>query len=90
MRRRASLASKLHRLWTYKTRPGVLNFLMGWFKAKRPESSPPLPRNDSGTTIGSVSSVSRKTQRPFSDPEPLPSSTESVPRRSVPHRLATP
>ena len=27
------LREPLDRLWTYKTRPGVLNFLMGWFKA---------------------------------------------------------
>ncbi|HJZ72471.1 MAG TPA: transposase [Vicinamibacterales bacterium] len=29
------LREQLDRLWTYKTRPGVLNFLMGWFKALR-------------------------------------------------------
>ena len=29
------LREQLDRLWTYRTRPGVLNFLMGWFKALR-------------------------------------------------------
>jgi transposase len=29
------LREQLDRLWTYKTRPGALNFLMGWFKALR-------------------------------------------------------
>jgi hypothetical protein len=29
------LCEQLDRLWTYKTDPGVFNFLMGWFKALR-------------------------------------------------------
>lgn len=29
------LREQLDRLWMYKTRTGVLNFLMGWFRALR-------------------------------------------------------
>ena len=34
------LREQLDRLWTYKTRPGVLNFLMGWFKVLRWQRCP--------------------------------------------------
>ena len=27
--------SQFDRLWTYKTRPGVLNFALGWIRALR-------------------------------------------------------
>jgi transposase len=33
---------QLDRLWAYKTRPGVLNFLMGWFKALRWQRLPEM------------------------------------------------
>jgi len=33
---------QLDRLWTDKTRPGVLNFLMGWFKALRWQRLPEM------------------------------------------------
>src|SRR5215471_11171705 len=36
------LREQLDRLWTYKTRPGVLNFLMGWFKALRWQRLPEM------------------------------------------------
>src|SRR5262245_24002766 len=36
------LREQLVRLWTYKTRPGVLNFLMGWFKALRWQRLPEM------------------------------------------------
>ena len=29
------LREQLDRLWTYKTRPGVLNFLLGWVAQRR-------------------------------------------------------
>src|SRR5579859_4522190 len=29
------LREQLDRLWTYKTRPGVLNFVLGWIRALR-------------------------------------------------------
>ena len=29
------LREQLDRLWTYKTRPGVLDFLLGWIRALR-------------------------------------------------------
>ena len=38
------LREQLDRLWTYKTRPGVLNFLMGWFKALRWQRLPEMER----------------------------------------------
>jgi transposase len=36
------LREQLDRVWTYKTRPGVLNFLMGWFKALRWQRLPEM------------------------------------------------
>jgi transposase len=36
------LREQLDRLWAYKTRPGVLNFLMGWFKALRWQRLPEM------------------------------------------------
>jgi transposase len=36
------LREQLDRLWTYKTRPGVLNFLMAWFKALRWQRLPEM------------------------------------------------
>src|SRR5262249_16028050 len=36
------LREQFDRLWTYKTRPGVLNFLMGWFKALRWQRLPEM------------------------------------------------
>jgi len=36
------LREQLDRLWTYKTRLGVLNFLMGWFKALRWQRLPEM------------------------------------------------
>jgi transposase len=38
------LREQLDRLWTYKTRPGVLSFLMGWFKALRWQRLPEMER----------------------------------------------
>jgi transposase len=38
------LREQLDRLWTYQTRPGVLNFLMGWFKALRWQRLPEMER----------------------------------------------
>jgi transposase len=38
------LREQLDRLWTYKTRPGVLNFLLGWMKALRWQRLPELER----------------------------------------------
>jgi transposase len=38
------LREQLDRLWTYKTRPGVLEFLMGWFKALRWQRLPEMER----------------------------------------------
>jgi transposase len=38
------LREQLDRLWTYKTRRGVLNFLMGWFKALRWQRYPEIDR----------------------------------------------
>src|SRR5262249_61253328 len=38
------LREQLDRLWTYKTRPGVLNFLMGWFRALRWQRLPEMER----------------------------------------------
>jgi transposase len=38
------LREQLDRLWTYKTRLGVLNFLMGWFKALRWQRLPEMER----------------------------------------------
>lgn len=38
------LREQLDRLWTDKTRPGVLNFLMGWFKALRWQRLPEIKR----------------------------------------------
>jgi transposase len=38
------LREQLDRLWTYKTRPDVLNFLMGWFKALRWQRRPEMER----------------------------------------------
>lgn len=50
------LREQLDRLWTYKTRPGVLSFLMGWFKALRWQR---LPRwSDSGTSCSNTSTAS--------------------------------
>ena len=36
------LREQLDRLWSYKTRLGVLNFLMGWFKALRWQRLPEM------------------------------------------------
>lgn len=38
------LREQLDRLWTYKTRPGVLNFLFGWMKALRWQRLPEMER----------------------------------------------
>jgi transposase len=38
------LREQLDRLWTYKTRPGVLNFLLAWFKALRWQRLPEMER----------------------------------------------
>ncbi|MGH7484293.1 MAG: transposase, partial [bacterium] len=38
------LREQLDRLWSYKTRPGVLNFLMGWFNALRRQRLPEMER----------------------------------------------
>ena len=38
------LREQLDRLWTYKTRPGVLNFLLGWLKALRWQQLPEMER----------------------------------------------
>src|SRR5262245_9975578 len=38
------LREQLDRLWTYKTQPGVLNFLVGWFKALRWQRLPEMER----------------------------------------------
>lgn len=38
------LREQLDRLWTYKARPGVLSFLMGWFKALRWQRLPEMER----------------------------------------------
>lgn len=38
------LREQLDRLWTYKTRPGVLNFLLGWIKALRWQRLPEMER----------------------------------------------
>jgi transposase len=38
------LREQLDRLWTYKTRPGVLNFLLGWMKALRWQRLPEMER----------------------------------------------
>jgi transposase len=38
------LREQLDRLWTYKTREGVLNFVMGWFKALRWQRLPEMER----------------------------------------------
>jgi transposase len=38
------LREQLDRLWTYKTRDGVLTFLMGWFKALRWQRLPEMER----------------------------------------------
>jgi transposase len=36
------LREQLDRLWTYRTKPGVLNFLLGWFKALRWQRLPEM------------------------------------------------
>ena len=38
------LREQLDRLWSYKTRPGVLNFLLAWFKALRWQRLPEMER----------------------------------------------
>ena len=38
------LREQLDRLWTYKTRPGVLNFLFGWIHALRWQRLPEMER----------------------------------------------
>jgi hypothetical protein len=38
------LRERLDRLWTYQTRLGVLNFLMGWFEALRWQRLPEMER----------------------------------------------
>lgn len=38
------LREQLDRLWTYKTRPGVLNFLLGWISALRWQRLPEMER----------------------------------------------
>lgn len=38
------LREQLDRLWTYKTREGVLHFLMGWFRALRWQRLPEMER----------------------------------------------
>jgi transposase len=38
------LREQLDRLWTYKTRPGVLNFLLGWIQALRWQRLPEMER----------------------------------------------
>jgi hypothetical protein len=37
-----ALRQQLDRLWTYKTRPGVLNFLTRYFKARRWQRLPEM------------------------------------------------
>ena len=38
------LREQLDRLWTYTTRPGVLNFLLGWIRALRWQRLPEMER----------------------------------------------
>lgn len=38
------LREQLDRLWTYKTRPGVLNFPLGWIRALRWQRLPEMDR----------------------------------------------
>ena len=38
------LREQLDRLWTYKTRPGVLNFVLGWIRALRWQRLPEMER----------------------------------------------
>jgi transposase len=38
------LREQLDRLWTYKTRPGVLNFVLGWIRALRWQRLPEMDR----------------------------------------------
>src|SRR5947207_12336640 len=38
------LREQLDKLWTYKTRTGVLNFLLGWFKALRWQRLPEMEK----------------------------------------------
>jgi transposase len=38
------LREQLDRLWTYKTRPGVLNFVLGWIQALRWQRLPEMER----------------------------------------------
>lgn len=38
------LREQLDRLWTYKTRPGVLNFLLGWIRGLRWQRLPEMER----------------------------------------------
>ena len=38
------LREQLDRLWTYKTRPGVLDFLLGWLRALRWQRLPEMER----------------------------------------------
>jgi len=38
------LREQLDRLWTYKTRPGVLNFVLGWLRALRWQRLPEMER----------------------------------------------
>jgi len=38
------LREQLDRLWTYKTRPGVLNFVLGWIRALRWRRLPEMER----------------------------------------------
>ena len=38
------LREQLDRLWTYTTRPGVLNFVLGWIRALRWQRLPEMER----------------------------------------------
>lgn len=53
------LCEQLDRLWTYKTRPGVLDFLRGWIKALLWQRLPEMERL--GDSCSSTSRTSRRT-----------------------------
>ena len=56
------LCEQLDRLWTYKTRPGVLDFLRGWIKALRWQRLPEIERL--GDSCSSTSRTSRRVRSP--------------------------
>jgi len=53
------LREQLDRLWTYETRPGVLNFVLGWIRALRWQRLPQMERLET-----SCSAISRASLRP--------------------------